>query len=958
MRGFWMTFRNRGIVAALGLAVLVAGAQPSHATMPSLRGPTPAEVAAALKGGLLELPARPALAEPAAPGAAGTRAAILTSNLWRVPVILVSYSDSALITTAQEFNQELFDTTGSTPTGSVFDYYQWASGGRLRVIPTVVATVTVSNTRRYYGADSRGINLSSTPRNDAGLVTEALQICFRSVEWTRFDLDRDGYVDMLWVVHAGRGGEGTPDLNDLWSITSRLSGYWFNSQAFDVTAPGGPHLLVDRFSILPELSLFATRRISEIGVYCHEFGHAMGLPDLYDTVDPRQLNTGPGNWSLMSTGVYGGDGHSPQYPTHPGAWCSLYLGWTQSFRPAQDTLVTLTPIPRGGQVLELWFQGEFNREHFLLECRRREGFDGRLPAEGLIIYHVDELEIGQRIGSNQVNSGPQPALVLVEADGRSDLRSGWDHGDASDPFPGALQRTSIGDDPTPPNTATFRGAPTNLALYDIAMEGEGVRFHAQVRAPGWLPADEPGGAGYSPVSAFGSTNRVVIDAQGVISSVESETRAGHDQVILRSSTGGEWQPPFQISQSSGNAHDPSVALLPGGDLAVAWSDDRTGHSRLYYRARIRGIWIDEQPITDLPGESLAPTIGADARGTVQVAWIYLSDSRPQVLFERFAYLSPFGQPLAVTGPTDRPGVPNLAVAPDGSSYIVWSDQATNPQSLRFARFDPRLGFGPVQTLTGQPGSIQESGHVIMDAAGTLHSVWLVSGAGLNEIHYQRRPASGNPAPADTTLEVDGGLIQGPRLAADPEGGIHLVYQSPSVQASQIRYKRWRPGRGWDQRSTEVTLPAMGNAQRPGVAPVSPGVVSVLYAGYAGGQPQFMERRRVTDLPGALDIAIPPSVAARLVLGPNPLRAGQPLRMSWAGNAPGPNAAVDFFDLSGRLVATARLAPGASASGPASPGVIGFGGSLAPAASDGWSSGVYFGRVRGSRQPATRLVFLR
>jgi len=958
MHGFWMTLRNRGIAAALGVLVLVAGAQSSRATMPSRQGPMPDGVTAALKAGLLELPARGTPLAPGAPGIAGAQAVQLKPNPWRVPVMLVSYSDSALITTAGDFNQGLFDTTGSTATGSVYDYYQWASGGRLRVIPTVVATVTMPNTRRYYGADSRGINRSSTPRNDAGLVTDALQICFRTVDWTRFDGDRDGYVDMLWVVHAGPGGEGTPDLNDLWSITSRLSGYWFSSQAFDVTASGGPHLLIDRFSILPELSVFAPGRISEIGVYCHEFGHALGLPDLYDTVDPYQLNTGPGDWSLMSTGAYGGDGRSPQYPSHPGAWCSLYLGWTQSFRPAQDTLVTLTSIPRGGQVLELWFQGEYNREHFLLECRRREGFDRRLPTDGLIVYHVDELVIGQRLQSNQVNTGLEPAMVLVEADGRGDLRRGWNHGDSTDAFPGALHRTSVGDDPAPPNTATFRGAPTNLALSDIATQGEGVRFLAQVRAPGWQAASDPVGAGYSPASGFGSGNRVVIDAQGVISSVESETRGAHAQVILRTGTGGSWQPPYQISQSTGDALDPSVALLPGGDLAVIWSDNRTGHSRLYYSARIRGMWIDEQPITDLPGECVTPAIGADARGTVQLAWAYVSGSQSQVLFERFAYLSPFGQAVAVTGPLNRPGAPALAVAPDGNSYIVWSDQASSPQSLRFVRFDPVLGLGPIQSLTAQAGAIQQAGHEIMDAAGTLHSVWLVSGAGLNQIHYQRRPASGIPWPADTTLEVDGGVVQIPRLAADPQGGIHLVYQSPIQQASQIRYKRWRPDRGWDQRSTEVTLPSMGNAQRPGVAPLSPGVVSILYAGYPDGQPHFMERRRISDQPGALDVTIPPPVAARLVLGPNPLRAGQPLSMIWAGNAPGSGAMVEFFDLSGRLVATAPLTPGASVSGPSAPGDTGFGGWLGPSVSGGWPSGVYFGRVRGSRQPATRLVFLR
>ena len=953
-----MTLRNRGNAAAVGLAVLLATALPARATMPPRQGPLPVEVAAALRGGLFEPPARLAPGVPAAGGAGSARAELSGPTLWRVPVIVISYSDSALITAATDFNQILFDTTGITPTGSVYDYYQWASNGRLRVIPTVVATVTLPNTRRYYGFDSRGLNRISTPRNDAGLVNDALQICNRNVDWRRFDLDHDGYVDMLWVVHAGPGGEGTRDLNDLWSITSRLSSYWSNSLPFDVSVLGGPHLLIDRFSILPELSIFVPRHLSEIGVYCHEFGHALGLPDLYDTVDPQQINIGPGNWSLMSTGAYGGDGASPQYPAHPGAWCSVFLGWTQTFRPTQDTLVTLTPVSRGGQVLELWFQGESNREHFLAECRRREGFDRRLPGEGLIVYHVDELMIGQRIGANQVISSLDPAMVLVEADGRGDLVRGTDHGDPNDVFPGALGRTAIGDDPVQPSTATFRGAPTSISLLDITALSESVRFTAQVRAPGWLPAVDPGSAGFSPVTGFGAGNTTVIDALGVISSVASELKAGRAQVVLRACIAGAWQTPFLVSQSGADALDPSIALLPGGDLAVAWSDNRTGHARIYYRARIRGLWNEEQPLGDLPGESLAPAIGADARGVVQVAWIYLAGPRPQVLLERFAYLSPFGQALAVTGPSNSPGAPGLAVAQDGSSYIVWPDQATSPQSLRFARFDPRSGLGPVQQLTPPAGTTQQAGHQIVDAAGTLHVVWLVSGAGLNEIHYQRRPVSGSPAPADTTIELDGGVVQSPRLAADAQGGIHLAYQNVLASVSQVRYKRWRPGRGWDQRSTEVTLPAEGSAQRPTVAPTSPGSVSVLYTGYPGGLPHFMVRRRVTDQPGALDVAFSlPPLAGRLMLGPNPLRRGQPLQIRWAGTLPGPGAVADFFDVSGRLVAAAPLARGASVSGPAPGEVASFSGLLAPSLSAGWASGVYFGRVRGSRQPAARLVFL-
>jgi hypothetical protein len=128
------------------------------------------------------------------------------------------------------------------------------------------------------------------------------------------------------------------------------------------------YMRLDPFSCLPELSGLIPGRRSEIGVFCHEFGHALGLPDLYDTSALDQVvNVGPGNWSLMSTGAYGGNGIQPELPAHLGGWASAYLGWSSTIRPAQDTTITITPMSSGGPVVEFWFQGESNPEHFLLE---------------------------------------------------------------------------------------------------------------------------------------------------------------------------------------------------------------------------------------------------------------------------------------------------------------------------------------------------------------------------------------------------------------------------------------------------------------------------------------------------------------------------------------------------------------------------------------------------------------
>src|SRR5438093_2967735 len=117
-----MRIRAGGIAVAVTIAA-IAGAQPARATMPPRWGAFPAPVRDAIAAGLLDLPA------PASPDAraAARAAASGVPRVWRVPVILTSYSDDPLVYAGADFNRTLFDTTGSTPTGSVYDYYQWAS---------------------------------------------------------------------------------------------------------------------------------------------------------------------------------------------------------------------------------------------------------------------------------------------------------------------------------------------------------------------------------------------------------------------------------------------------------------------------------------------------------------------------------------------------------------------------------------------------------------------------------------------------------------------------------------------------------------------------------------------------------------------------------------------------------------------------------------------------------------
>lgn len=874
-------------------ALLLQAPRPASPMPPPLAGPLPAEVRDAAATGMFDLPARPALG-------------VSTSQSdWLIPVIMVGFPDSALRFSAAQLQHAIFDTTHTTATGSMPDYYAWASRGALRLRGEVVAAVVLPHPENYYVNDSYGLNALTTPNNNWGLIRDAVLAADPSVNWNRYDRDGDGFVDMLWVVHAGLGAELTGNRRNFFSNTARLGTGWSFGGVVEtgdlINGAATQKVRVDRFSVLPEISGFEPGTLSEIGVYCHEFGHALGLPDLYDTSAlGGTSNVGPGNWSLMSTGAYGGDGHSPDYPVHPGAWPSLYLGWASAARPSRDSLATLTPTVAGGQIVEFSFQGEPDAQHFLVESRERTGFDRNLPSGGLVMYQVDDAAIGSRLAANRVNSGPTPGLRLVEGDGDGDLITGLNRGDANDPLPGALGITRLDDD-TSPSLRSISGAFTNLAIDDIEKVSGGTRATFRVEAPGWQPTADGLDPAYSPIPDPGRSHHAFVTPQGREHEVFSDARSGVTQVMLRTrGFAGEWEPLEQVSNSTVGAIQPALASLPDGDLAVTWADRRTGSWQIWYRCRIRGNWSAERALTTSAAAATAPALSADAKGRVFVAWLEQGQSRAMLKFLAFHWASPFGTAVTVSDSLDAPSAPVLASSPAGSTWLLWPDRRTGQYAIMFARFSPDSGIGPKFRYTSNVSLQQAAVDVVTDEQGTAHVVWQQSSPGASELHYMKRPATGTFSPRDTVLEGSAEILQNPCITRDPIGGLHVAFERGTALGMQVRYRRFVPGRGWDFRSTNVSDPAEGSASRAAVLAVTPGGVSLLYTSFDGETFRQLSRRRRLDGGAAADVPDLPRVRVRLAAGPNPLRAGQPL---WVrGTSIAPSSRVELFDAAGRRLA--------------------------------------------------------
>ncbi len=418
-------------------------------------------------------------------------------------------------------------------------------------------------------------------------------------------------------------------------------------------------------------------------------------------------------------------------------------------------------------------------------------------------------------------------------------------------------------------------------------------------------------------------------------------RSGTAQVLLRTRTfSGAWTTASPVTSSPTGAYDPVLAVLPNDGLALAWTDVRDGLPQVYYRALVAGSWTQDVRLSPLPGSGMAPAIAADARGVVFVAWLDASGSLPRIRFASFPGSAPGGPVLTVNDTLDSPLPPAIAAAPDGHAWIAWADRGMGGYQILFARWVPDSGLKPRLRASPDVTFPQPSTDVAADSSGALYLAWQQVTGGLSEIHFQRRPRSGRPSPADTVLASASVSLQNPALAVDAQQGVHLAFERSTSLGQQVRYMRWRSDHGWDAGATDVSDPVQGSAARIALLPVTHGNVSVLYSDFDGTRTRERSRRRRLDgnLVAAVGPRTPRGPAFRI--GPNPLVPGSELRAS--GPAIAGTDAVDIFDATGRRIATARAANGSAR--------------FTAAQTRPLTPGLYFARPRGGT--AARVVVLR
>ena len=408
-----------------------------------------------------------------------TRGQATTNN---VLVILIRYPDEANTIPSGDFSN-LVHQNGFDGIGSMNNFYLENSYGAFGLNGATAGWYTSSKNKLEY-ANSKGSVAAAQLAKEAVLAAVAA-----GVNFAPYDNNNDGMVDGLFIVHAGPGAEaGYPDYP--WSHKWSLSGAGVGK----VVASGKT---IDAYSMEPEL-LAPGRRIT-IGVFCHEYGHQLGLPDLYDYTGK---SSGVGYWDVMGSGSWLGPSISRgASPSHFSAWSKSKLGWLTPVNVTSYMYQTpLRNIENFTDCYRMWMNTAMGDEYFLIENRQKVGFDTYLPGCGIAIWHIDDAKLWK--GNN--NDETHKLVDLEEADGKADLDNLVNRGDDGDLFDGSGLNTYF-DDWTNPNSFSYAGIPCSLYIYiqsgcgntmyiDMNVQGQGSGFDVMIRDCTSDVGAEPDGA--------------------------------------------------------------------------------------------------------------------------------------------------------------------------------------------------------------------------------------------------------------------------------------------------------------------------------------------------------------------------------------------------------------------------------------------------------------------------------
>ncbi len=370
------------------------------------------------------------------------------TDTFHVPLLLVEFPDANAVYSPEEIgmvmNQEGYTHLDNENSGSFRDFYQEISYGNFLPIAEVSDWFMASNGHDYYSYNNGYQRVRELIRTAVDDLEAA------GFDWSVFDNDNDGYVDALNVIHQGPGAE-EGDYSNIWSHKSSLGNL---SVSYD-------GVIISSYNISPEIQ---NGNLVAIGVLAHEFGHALGLPDLYDT---DYSSSGSGKLALMASGSWGTSNNSPWYPATMIGWCKEQLGWIDVIEINDDLDAVSIEQTYSSNVVYRVNHPQVEEEYWLIENRQKIGSDTLMPTPGLTIWHInDNMAEGWAVNNDE----PYYGVGLEQADGMFALENGGPS-NGGDVYPGTTNNREFSNSSNP-NTSSLNGEPSMLRIDNISDPGE------------------------------------------------------------------------------------------------------------------------------------------------------------------------------------------------------------------------------------------------------------------------------------------------------------------------------------------------------------------------------------------------------------------------------------------------------------------------------------------------------